>query len=560
MFKFVEYGLCFEGSLIDNVCDIEKVSMCLLESTDTIITYNSLKGVIDRIANEKAKMFKLYAHNLNYTGEYIKDQLSKIGLKDVTGKEAEENSFSYIQNMVTGFFRFYILHNGKTIEIIDSKKMAPISIKDIAEMFSIEEAGSYARYNLSCVCAMVKLLKAEGMTKGTIGKSCLEVYKETLKGFPIWWNQLFPDLTKIKSENSRFDTVDGYIRASYHGGLCYVNPIYCGKVVKDGTTIDRNSMYSSEMHSKSGNRYPYGVPKYTNNVSRIKAYINTNIYYCFIYLRCDALKLKKDRVPSVRPINDVRVYTMGGFLDKVNWKKSDIRYIGKEMVRPHFVMTECDYKRFIEDYDIVNLEIIDAYYFNTVTGLFDKYVDYFKDKKENARTKGERKIAKLGLNNLPGKFGTRPEQLGISEGGHYKAEMKTLHVGIGSAITSYARQNLLNTIYKIGFDKFLYCDTDSVHFIGYDTKDIFIDNKILGAWKIENHFSEARYLKPKTYIEHTETSYEVTWGGLYEDGIHYMEKEFEDGVKDIYDENIVPTFDIIRQATKTGYRFESRTA
>lgn len=557
MIKIKEYGLCFEGNLINDTCKISKVSICPIETPDTFVTYCSLTDTIKGLLKETGKRMKMYAHDLSYTGEYIKSQLDLMGLVDVTGTDSQaSNSFNYIRNEASGFFRFHIVYGGKTIDIIDSKKMAPISIGDIAETLEIT-AGDYTTLNLTCVCSMVKLLQSEGMKKGTIGSSCVDFFKKTVIGFPIWWPQLFPDLTKIESENKDFKSVDEYVRKSYRGGLCYVNPAIQDQIVKDGTTIDRNAMYSSEMHSKSGNAYPYGVPQYVNDARKLKAYLNSKSYYCFIYLTCDALKLKTNRIPSVKYIID-GYFCRDEFATEVNWNKKDVRYIGKKRLNPRFVMTEYDYRRFIEDYDIKGLQIIDAYVFNTVKGVFDKYIDYFQAKKQNAKTKGERKVAKLALNNLTGKLGAKAKLRGICSNGTYEKEQKTLHVAAGSAVTSYARQNLIDTIYNIGFDKFCYCDTDSVHFMGHDTKDIFIDGKELGAWKVENTFYEARYIKSKIYIEHTTDGYEVTWAGLYKDGIDYMQDEFKKGIKHIDDERIIPTYDLVKEMTATGYVYKSR--
>ena len=564
MIKYKEYGLCMTGLIKNNICNISMVTVCEIDYPEMQRNEDTLKSIIKFVLKDKCKRIKMYAHNLNYTGKYIIAQLTDLGLEDVTGKKEKENSFNYIYNAVTGFFRFHINYGNKTIDIIDSKRMAPISISDIAEVLEIEEE-DYITLNLKSVCGIVKLLQSEGMTKGTIGGSCLEFYKETLKGFPIWWKQLFPDLTKVKSESEDFKTVDDYLRASYFGGLCYVNPDHQDKIVHNVTTIDRNAMYSSEMHSKSKNRYPYGLPRFTNNINKINALLKMEGYYCFVNLTCISCKIKEKKIPSVRPIEEGFMLTdKNGWLKEVNTDKSKRQYINGKLIKPHFVMTEKDFIRFIEDYDIEGLKIKDCYYFNTVSGIFDKYIDYFQTKKQNAKTKGERQIAKLVLNNITGKFGTRPIIEGYSFNGNtketeYKTTQTTLHVGIGSAITSYARQNLISTIYKIGFDNFCYCDTDSVHFIGQDTKDVFINDKELGAWKIEGYWNNARFIKQKMYIEEDNGRFEVTWAGLNKDGIRDIEEGLAKGERFIDKVDAKPIKDIIRIATPEGYIFEPRS-
>ena len=562
MIKYKEYGLCMTGMLKNDNCKIDMASICEIATPAFYKNYTDLKSLLADIVRESEKRIKIYAHNLNYTGKYIISELTAFGLTDTTGKEDTEKSFNYIYNAVTGFFRFHIVYGKKSIDIIDSKKMAPITITDIADMLGITD-NDYTALNLKCVSAIVQLLNEEGMKKGTIGGSCLEYFKEKTKAAGRYYGQLFPDLTKIKSANDHFKNVDEYIRASYHGGLCYVNPVYQNKIINNGTTIDRNAMYSSEMHSKSGNKYPYGLPMYTDNKSKIEKLLKIDNYYCFIYLSCNALKLKENRMPSIRPIEQGFMFTnKNEFVTEINASKANREYINGKLIKPYFVMTEKDFLRFIDDYEIEKLNIIDCYYFNTVSGIFDEYVDYFQNKKQNARSKGERQIAKLGLNNLTGKFGARPEVKGYSFNNgiketEYTSTQKTLHVGIGSAITSYARQNLISTIYNIGFDKFCYCDTDSVHFIGHDTKDVFIDNKELGAWKIEREWTEARFIKQKIYIEGDKGNYDVTWAGLNKDGIKDIANDLNDGSRLIEDLGAKPIIDKIRVATPDGYYFES---
>lgn len=73
-------------------------------------------------------------------------------------------------------------------------------------------------------------------------------------------------------------------------------------------------------------------------------------------------------------------------------------------------------------------------------------------------------------------------------------------------VTAYARQMLVRAWNS--FDgRAVYCDTDSIHFIG--TADdipegLPVDQKktgALGLWKVEGTFSKGRYIRAKTYIE-----------------------------------------------------------
>lgn len=62
---------------------------------------------------------------------------------------------------------------------------------------------------------------------------------------------------------------------------------------------------------------------------------------------------------------------------------------------------------------------------------------------------------------------------------------------IACAITSASFRALLQAIRKIGVERFLYCDTDSVYFKNPPkdlAKRIWLDDDALGAWKIEKRF------------------------------------------------------------------------
>ena len=56
--------------------------------------------------------------------------------------------------------------------------------------------------------------------------------------------------------------------------------------------------------------------------------------------------------------------------------------------------------------------------------------------------------------------------------------------------------------------RFIYADTDSIHIIGDPPKNLWLDQKELGAWKNEGRFPIAKYLRPKTYI-HCNEDYTV---------------------------------------------------
>ena len=75
-------------------------------------------------------------------------------------------------------------------------------------------------------------------------------------------------------------------------------------------------------------------------------------------------------------------------------------------------------------------------------------------------------------------------------------------------VTAYARRMLVTTWNALK-GRAVYCDTDSIHFIGtLDDIPADLSSKIdwtksgaLGLWKVENEFVKGRYIRAKSYIE-----------------------------------------------------------
>lgn len=94
---------------------------------------------------------------------------------------------------------------------------------------------------------------------------------------------------------------------------------------------------------------------------------------------------------------------------------------------------------------------------------------------------------------------------------------------VAIAITAWGRQQLVTMANILG-EHFLYCDTDSIHYlrsgenkIDKATKDgIFVvDPEKLGAWKLEGIMKRGRYLRAKCYMEENEEGeIEATVAGL----------------------------------------------
>ena len=116
------------------------------------------------------------------------------------------------------------------------------------------------------------------------------------------------------------------------------------------------------------------------------------------------------------------------------------------------------------------------------------------------------------LNSLYGKFGMndcRMSKIPVSyDDGSivYRVEESNTtyyYKEVASYITSMARCKLESFMNRCE-DKFLYCDTDSVYYIGHEIPELFkdvVDSKKLGYWKYEGHYTRFKALKAKCYLK-----------------------------------------------------------
>lgn len=157
------------------------------------------------------------------------------------------------------------------------------------------------------------------------------------------------------------------------------------------------------------------------------------------------------------------------------------------------------------------MEYLDYIYYHAVKGLFDEYIDTYKEIKEN-NTGFLRTLAKLFLNNLYGKFSTSDDssykEPFLNDDGVVSFKFNEEHkkqvgyIPIGSAVTSYA-MNFTIRHAMANIDRFCYADTDSVHIQGYQKpKMIFEHPTNFLCWKCEGKFDFAYYERQKMYAEH----------------------------------------------------------
>lgn len=448
----------------------------------------------------------LYVYNLDKYGSVIlsnllessittaleKNTTNKISLKNKKDIGANEMVYNISFNNKWYDISFKI-KDTKRIEIKDIKKLIPLELKDAIKGYEIEEKEEIRQIR----ACLLKMFSAN-INKSTIGGSALANFKniDIKSSTTLDYRELFPDLDAIKINEKIYNakTVDEYCRNAYTGGWCYINPTIQGKIVNNinGITYDINSLYPYVMHSNSNEYYPIGTPTLCKDIDKFIEYAKKKDYY---YIRFEAkLQIKDNGLPFLKIKNSA------DYLEDT--------YIEEMHTIEEFTLCQDDFETMKENYNIECFEFIDAMFFEAYNGMFDGFIEKYYHDKKNA-TGAKRQIAKLMLNSLSGKFATVPQSnykiarlnnSGIIEYEEIIGSNRiTNHIATGAAITAKARKYIIRAAKK-NKEAFLYSDTDSLH-LKDEAKEIYIDDNILGAWKIENKFTQAIFLKKKKYIE-----------------------------------------------------------
>ena len=502
-------------------------ALCDIDNPEDVEVGNSIESFFERI--EKEDNPTIYFHNLKFDGEFIIYYLLKNGYVHIEGKDKEEHSFSTLISDMGLFYSIevYLKVNKKKVKKItfnDSMKIINQTVESMPKTFKLEEKKleidykaprernhhltidevNYVKNDVIIVAKALKYLFDMGLTKMTAGSNALFDYKNTIK------INRFKGLFKPLGYD-----IDRDIRQAYKGGFTYCNPEYKEKEVGEGEVLDVNSLYPSVMRYEL---LPFGEPFFYNG-----KYEEDKVYPLYIQRIICSFKIKEGKIPTIQ-IKHSR------FVDNEYLTDS-----GDEPVA--LTLTSVDLKLFLEQYDVWDLTYESGWKFKAMRGLFDDYIDKWIEVKNEATisgNKGMRQVAKIMLNSLYGKFATSLDvQSKIpflqDDIVCYKLSDKDTKEGVylpmGAFITAYARDKTIRTsqaiktysLEKYGKDLYCYSDTDSIHtLLTIDELQKFceIDDVKLGAWKHESHFTRAKFIRQKTYLEEIDGKIEITCAGL----------------------------------------------
>lgn len=511
---------------------------CLMEmNTLSYQVWNNIDGFIEKLGTlgDKKDKIIIYFHNLKFDGSFIMYNI--LTEREMTRNETAGRNCrvklkkdEYLE-MIDGMGKWYRLRfniNGRQIEIRDSLKILPFSVQDIAKSLKLpeekgeidytmyrprgweitEEEEDYIRRDCEIVARAVRdMFINNGYDKLTIGANCMKEYKELNKHF----DQMFPKLD---------DKEDEFVREGYRGGLCWCRENI--KITDDIRVIDMNSMYPSVMIKY---QFPCGQGTYFKGEPQDDNY--RPLWVCRVKA---LLELKPNCIPCLQEetFKNCQNFIENGYIDTV--------------------VTKADWELITQMYNTYDVEWIDGYKYRVAYKPFNKYINKWYKIKEQATVDKDpvkRLLAKLFLNNLGGKFGTNPKgRMGVIDVNDRgllgliteEIDKGSVYVPVAAFMTAYARQELIKAAMLCGgYEKVLYMDTDSVHFVGTELPDgLEVSDTEIGKWALEGEATKGIYIRQKTYAEYIEDKWDVKACGCPQKAkknIKNVETDFKVGMK-----------------------------
>lgn len=499
---------------------------------DNYIYGENIESFIDYIQTLNNPI--IYIHGLEFENSFLYDYLLKNNFEWCNFDDVPQickKKFTAIigaKNHVHYLTRIIFYKNSKKtrkVTFLNSKNLINMSVEKMAENLHndfyinvekqkidydrhnnpntpiIESELIYNKVDCLVVAEYLNLLLNLGIQLDdknlTLGRNAVRIYKENLQNKTHSKN-IFEKLFVNKYDSD----LDLFFRQAYRGGLNIMKAIP-RKEYNNVMIIDKNSMYSFIMK----NEYlPYGEPY--RFYGEYKGPPN------MVYIQEIKIKaiIKNKKIPFVN--------------DKTDIIKSKIEY--KEFLNNIICITSVELDYIKKTYEILEIEYLEGYAFRTKNNMFNEYfIEQFYNLKENMRNDNTAifRVSKMLLETLPGKFGTNPLQASLKpylkngkvqynvikylndekKSNYRKGYM--LYVPIAIFVNAYAKIHLLNSIEiiidQLGYENFLYCDTDSIHFIMPESGEIPLNLDIgvnIGQWKIENIANRIKYLSEKQYI------------------------------------------------------------
>lgn len=191
-------------------------ALCEIGNTENLKIGSNIEEFFNELKNEKNPI--VYMHNLKFDGEFIIYYLLTHNFKHVIKKEEiENNTFTTLISDLGQFYSITVYFEKKNksykkITFIDSLKIIPFSVKDIAKGFNLpiskleldyntprkrdhvltKEEKEYIKNDVLIVAEALEVIFSEHLEKMTIGSNALTDFKNILTKSKF--EHLFPKL------------------------------------------------------------------------------------------------------------------------------------------------------------------------------------------------------------------------------------------------------------------------------------------------------------------------------------------------------------------------------
>lgn len=460
----------------------------------------------------------IYFHNLKFDGSFILNYLLKHNYTyESKLNKNSSKTYSCLIDDLGAYFTIEIAFDKRTrVKIVDSLKLIPLKVSEIAKAFNLEiskgsidystyivnkETIDYVNNDVLIVHHAIKYFKEQGFNKITIGSNAYNLCSSEIK----YYDKLFPII-----DNELLDIW----RLGYRGGRTQVNPIYQNKILTNVKRYDINSMYP---FCQGYLPLPYGHPIECKECGN---------YEFEIYQLDISFKLKQGHLPTL--------------LKSSSRYMAESYYINTDSIET-IVITNNDYYLLQKHYNISFCKFKRIWGFKTSTTIFKDFINKYYNLK-NINTGGLKLMYKLIINNLYGKYGSRHKGkhkiptlkgdiLGFTTS--EEQEMKHYYLPVAMAIVSHAHVLIDNAIETTGVNNFVYCDTDSVHTLG-DLPTELVDQKEIGKFKLEGVEGISKYVRTKCYIYKENNKINVTCCGLPNNTKQFLINKHGDNLFNIF--------------------------
>ena len=364
-------------------------AICEIGNDYNIKRGNTIEEFFKVIEYEKNSTY--YFHNLKFDGEFIINYLLNNGFTHVEKKkDKKDKTFSTLISDMGMFYEIEVYFKVgnkrvKKVTFIDSLKIIPFSVNDIAKAFGLPISKLRIDYNrprekehilttneikyisndVKIVAMALDVLFKEDLTRMTSASNSLYDFKE-MTGKNRFDN-LFPPIPY---------EIDEDLRPAYRGGFTYVNPIYKEKDVGSGVVLDVNSLYPSVLHDEL---MPVGEPVYFEG-----KYEYDPMFPLYVQRITCVFELKKNKIPTIQ------IKKSPSFLDNEYLESSNGEIVS-------LTLSSIDLEMFFNHYDVYFLEYHSGYKFRGMKGIFTSYIDKWtavKIKATKEKNKGMRTLAK----------------------------------------------------------------------------------------------------------------------------------------------------------------------